>query len=133
MFVNHPFTKLCIAALGGGYVSFFMTRLSTKALRRNAVGFIGLLAQAGLRGIVSTTLAFETFYVFASVYLAVFLPNELHPTAGQKVGMSLLWFISIQTYGIYPIALVLGFSVLYGLLAGAAILWVRTREQQKGI
>lgn len=46
--------------------------------------------------------------------------------------MFALWFLNIQGYGIYPIALSLPFSFVYGSLTGLAIflIWKRRRMRE---
>jgi hypothetical protein len=77
----------------------------------------------------ATALALELFYILASAYLAVFhssvdVANQ-PPPLERIAGAFAVWLISIQTYGLLPVALSFPFSLLYGSIAGAVILKAR--------
>jgi hypothetical protein len=134
-FVNHPLTNGGVTVLGGLCVSFVMMRLLTKTLGRRTIAPLSVVAKAGFWGMTATFSALELFYIFASLYLALFLANDLQPSLLQRFGMFALWFLNIQGYGIYPIALSLPFSFVYGSLAGLVILltWRRRRVREPQI
>lgn len=127
-FVKHPLSNWGIALLGGINVSFFMLPLrKNTSKRRSITSYTRVVLNAGLRAMAATVLTLELFYLLASAYLAVFSKFSADvidqpSTLGRIAGMFVLWFLSIQTYGLQPAALSLPFSFLYGSIAGVAIL-----------
>jgi hypothetical protein len=125
-FVNHPLTNIAMPILGGICVSLLMLRLLNKASERDNMTASRIVFEAGLRGMGATVLALELFYILASAYLAVFLSEvdaaSHPPLLGRIAGAFILWFISIQTYGLQPVALSLPFSFVYGCVAAVPIL-----------
>jgi len=114
-------TQLAIAVPGGIFFCLSLWGL-LKKIRGTDVAFRRLLFSAGLRCMASTALAFELFYLLLSAYLTIFQSGEPRLTVvSQHLGVFVLWFIEIQTFGIAPIVMAIPFSFLLGALAG---LWV---------
>jgi len=103
-----------------------MLRLLKKASETAGMSTSRVVLEAGLRAMGATFLALEVFYALGSAYLAMFRSNvdaANHPPAvGRVAGAFILWFVSIQTYGLQPVALSLPFLFAYGSIAGVAIL-----------
>ena len=131
-FVNHPLTNIGLPILGGICVSFLMLRLLNKATESDIMTASRVVLKGGLRAMAATVLALELFYIFASAYLAMFR-SEVNavsqPPALERIaGAFLLWFISIQAYGLQPVALSLPFSFVSGCIAGAVIVGVTKKR-----
>jgi hypothetical protein len=106
-----------------------MGRILNKVTESDIMPALRVVLEAGLRAMGATVLALEIFYIFASAYLAVFrseVDGVGQPPALERIGGAfILWFISIQTYGLQPVASSLPFSFASGCFAGAAMLWTK--------
>jgi len=134
-FVNDPLTNICVPILGGICVSFLMLRLLNKATESDIMTGSRVVFEGGLRGMGATILALEIFYILASAYLALFRSEVVAasqpPVLERIAGGFILWFISIQTYGLQPVVLCLPFSFASGCFAGATMLWAKKRRRAR--
>ena len=108
--------------VGGGLFSFLMLRMLRRVSARNTITFTGAVMEAAVRGVVATSLTFETLFVSASVYLAIKSLAGIHLADVPAIPLIFLAaFVEVHTYGVILIAWSLRFSVLYGLLPGIVI------------
>jgi hypothetical protein len=131
-FVNHPLTNIGVPILGGICFSFLELRLLKKATESETMTAQRVVLEGGLRAMGATILALEIFYVLASAYLAA-LPFEVReanqPPAPERIGGAfILWFVSIQVYGLQPVVLSLPVSFASGCIAAVPILWVTNKR-----
>jgi hypothetical protein len=121
-FARSAATQLALAVIGALFFCLFMSGLLKSRLRGIRVAFGRLVFSAGLRGMLSTILALEVFYVLTSFHLALSYSGEPRPSGlSQHMGVFLLWFIEVQTYGLVPMFIVAPLSFLMGALVG---IWI---------
>jgi hypothetical protein len=113
-FVDHPLTNLVLPGLGGLFFSVILIVGAKKLRWSKGTLLLGVPAAA----VVSTILALEAFYVLAAAYCTAITPTD---ESLNLVWNFLLWWMSIQTYGLVPVVLSIPLSAGYGIV-GAMVL-----------
>jgi hypothetical protein len=131
-FVDARLTSIAILALGGSIVWLLFRRLLRNTLLRLAAGPVELMAKAGLYGMVATACTFESFFLLGAAYGAIqvtFFSSPTHlPILGALSAAFFVFFISLQSAGIFLIASCLPFAFVLYLVPGVAI-WKAWRQQ----
>ena len=125
---NHPLTHAGIALFGGLYVAWFMVRLLRRTLAGEERTSSRILLRGCLYGVYATTLALQTFYLFASLYFSTKVgPPSLMPLT------FLFIFMGVGTYGMGIILQSVPIAAGYGFLGGAFVLLFRRYETSQPV
>lgn len=125
-FIDHPLTNGAIAVLGGAFVSWFIWPIVRRGPEAQQRDWATTLVSTVWRAIGATAVTLESFYVLASLFLALYylITADVDPTAGFFG-----FFVGIQTYGAIALVQSIPFAVGYGLCLGAII---RLRPAKQG-
>ncbi len=122
-FADHPLTNIGVALLGGASVALFMLALLRRTLTSDSVQSLRVVFKGGLYGVLATSIALETFFLLASVYLASWMrPGD---SGASWWSVFMFFLISMQTYGTDLLVRAVPCALVYGSIGGVFALWLR--------
>ena len=130
--VDNSLTNVALIVLAGSFVCFLMMRLLRTTLERVVVGFVEVMAKAGLCGLVATLCTYESLFLLIAAYGAInvtFFSGQSYAPAVQSLFFSfVIFFQDIQIEGALAIAWCSPFAFFLSSIAGVAI-WIAWKKR----
>lgn len=131
-FVDARLTSIAVLALGGCFGCLFLRRLLRNTLMRVSAAPVEVMAKAGFYGMLATWCTFESFFLLGAAYEAIqatFFWGPTHlPVLGALSSAFVVFFIGLQSAGIFLVASCLPFAFVLCSFPGIAI-WRAWRQQ----
>ncbi len=130
--VDNSLTNVALIVLAGSFVCFLMMRLLRTTLQRVVVGFVEVMAKAGLCGLVATLGTYESLFLLIAAYGAINVHIFFRPVVrtgrSESFFLFVIFFQDIQIEGALAIAWCSPFAFFLSSIAGVAI-WIAWKKR----
>ena len=130
--MDNSLTNVALIVLAGSFVCFLMMRLLRTTLERVVVGFVEVMAKAGLCGLVATLCTYESLFLLIAAYRRnkcdIFFRPVVRTGRSESFFSFVIFFQDIQIEGALAIAWCSPFAFFLSSIAGVAI-WIAWKKR----